>query len=173
MLSSRKVRESARAILCRFPRLHALVGSAPLWRWTRRSVCRGMAIGVFFGVLIPVGQIPVAAVVASVCRANIPAALMSTLVTNPVTTLPLYYLAYEIGGLLNLGLAPSVAPGEHVVSIPFWKAGRALLIGVPVMASAGSVCTYVAANLAWVVWLRWKRKALFSRQRASVPQRTR
>ncbi len=166
MLSSRRVRESARAILCRFPRLHALAASAPLRRWTRRPVCRGVAIGVFFGVLIPVGQIPVAAIVASFCRANIPAALLSTLVTNPLTRLPLYYLAYEIGGAVNLGLMPAVAQGERVVSIPFWEAGQALLIGIPVMASAGSACTYFLANLAWIVWLRWKRRALFLQQRA-------
>ncbi|MCB2044038.1 MAG: DUF2062 domain-containing protein, partial [Rhodoferax sp.] len=29
-----------------------------LWRWSRRGVALGVALGIFFGLLIPVAQIP-------------------------------------------------------------------------------------------------------------------
>jgi hypothetical protein len=64
-----------------------------LWRFTRRSVALGVALGVFFGLLIPIAQIPLSAAAAIVLRANIPTAMASTLVSNPVTYAPLYYAA--------------------------------------------------------------------------------
>lgn len=52
-----------------------------LWHISRRGVAMGLAVGVFFGLLIPVVQIPAAA----------------TLITNPVTFVPVYYAAYHLG----------------------------------------------------------------------------
>ncbi|MEO6269221.1 MAG: DUF2062 domain-containing protein [Lautropia sp.] len=46
-----------------------------LWRPSRRTVAIGGAVGVFFGLLIPVAQIPVAAGVAMVLRVNLPGLL--------------------------------------------------------------------------------------------------
>jgi uncharacterized protein (DUF2062 family) len=37
------------------------LGHPRLWRWSRRGVAIGVALGVFFGLLIPVAQIPLAA----------------------------------------------------------------------------------------------------------------
>ena len=62
-----------------------------LWRWSRRGVALGVGLGVFFGLLLPVAQIPISAVAAVLLRANLPAAVGSTLITNPVTFGPIYY----------------------------------------------------------------------------------
>ncbi|HUG77565.1 MAG TPA: DUF2062 domain-containing protein, partial [Burkholderiales bacterium] len=43
-----------------------------LWHLDRRRVAAGAAIGVFFGFLIPIGQIPLSAAGAVVLRANLP-----------------------------------------------------------------------------------------------------
>jgi hypothetical protein len=43
-------------------RMAPLLRHPRLWHLTRASVARGVAIGVFFGFLIPLGQIPAAAV---------------------------------------------------------------------------------------------------------------
>ncbi|MCB8835473.1 DUF2062 domain-containing protein, partial [Escherichia coli] len=45
-----------------------------LWRFTRRSVPRGVALGVVAGFLFPVAQIAIAAVFALPFRANVPVA---------------------------------------------------------------------------------------------------
>lgn len=71
----------------------------------------GLAVGVFFGLLIPIAQIPAAALVALLLRANIPAAVGSTLVTNPITFPPVYYAAYHLGDWL-LGSEKNSAPVE-------------------------------------------------------------
>ncbi len=68
-----------------------------LWHLSRRGLALGMAVGVFFGLLIPIAQIPLSAAAAVALRANVPAAVASTLVTNPVTFGPVYYVAWRLG----------------------------------------------------------------------------
>ena len=57
------------------------LGHPRLWLWSRRGVALGVALGVFFGLLIPLAQIPLSAAAAVVLRANLPAAAASTLVS--------------------------------------------------------------------------------------------
>ncbi|TXC67466.1 DUF2062 domain-containing protein [Piscinibacter aquaticus] len=64
-----------------------------LWHLNRRGVALGLALGLFFGLLIPIAQIPLAGGAAVLLRANVPMAVASTLVTNPVTFGPVYYAA--------------------------------------------------------------------------------
>lgn len=68
-----------------------------LWHINRKGLALGLALGVFFGLLIPVAQIPASATLAVLLRANVPAAVASTLVTNPVTFGPVYFGAYKLG----------------------------------------------------------------------------
>ncbi len=76
-----------------------------LWQLSRRRVAAGAAIGVFFGFLIPVAQIVLAAGAAILLRANLPVAAVSTLVTNPFTFAPVYVAAYHAGSAV-LGETP-------------------------------------------------------------------
>ncbi|MBA4009974.1 MAG: DUF2062 domain-containing protein, partial [Erythrobacter sp.] len=59
--------------------------SPELWRFTRRSVPRGVALGLFAAFIIPIGQIFLAAFLALPSRANVPLAALVTFVTNPFT----------------------------------------------------------------------------------------
>src|SRR5579859_2412937 len=68
-----------------------------LWRMTRRSVPRGVAVGLFVAVIIPFMHTVIAALVAIPARANVAVAAVLTLVVNPLTIPPLYYAAYRIG----------------------------------------------------------------------------
>ena len=68
-----------------------------LWHMSRKGIAAGLALGLFFGLLIPVAQIPFAAGAAVLLRANLPVAVGSTLVTNPVTFGPVYFGAYKLG----------------------------------------------------------------------------
>ncbi|MDO9012883.1 MAG: DUF2062 domain-containing protein [Gallionella sp.] len=65
-----------------------------------------MALGVFFGLLIPIAQIPLTVAAAIVMRANVPAAAASTLITNPITFGPIYYGAYWLGAWVTSEDAP-------------------------------------------------------------------
>ena len=78
------------------PFAHRL-GHPSLWHLNRRSVSRGVALGLVAGFMIPVGQIIVAAVLALSVRANIIVAASFTFVTNPLTFPAIYYAAYRVG----------------------------------------------------------------------------
>ncbi len=56
-----------------------------LWRFTRRSVPRGVALGMLAAFLVPVGQIFAAMFLALPVRANVPIAAITTFITNPFT----------------------------------------------------------------------------------------
>ena len=49
-----------------------------LWHVSRRGIALGVALGLFFGLLLPIAQIPMSAGVAVALRANVPAAVAST-----------------------------------------------------------------------------------------------
>lgn len=68
-----------------------------LWHVSRRGMALGVALGMFFGLLLPIAQIPMSAAVAVALRANVPAAVASTFVSNPLTFGPIYYAAWKLG----------------------------------------------------------------------------
>src|SRR3954469_25689203 len=68
-----------------------------LWRMTRRSVPRAVALGLGVGVIIPVMHTAIAALLAIPLRANIAITAAFTLVVNPLTIPIIYYEAYRIG----------------------------------------------------------------------------
>jgi uncharacterized protein (DUF2062 family) len=148
-----------------------------LWRFSRRGLALGIAIGVFFGFLIPIAQMPFSAAAAVVLRANLPAAMVSTLVTNPVTFAPVYYAAYQTGAWLlavepeeaagNPPSSPQSSPSKNNESetsdlLKLWTyvsgVGKPLVLGLSLFAVAGFVLVYVAVNWFWIwrVRRRWK-----------------
>src|SRR6185312_319382 len=82
-----------------------------LWRLTRRSVPRGVALGLFVGVMIPLAHFVVATFLAVFVRANIPAALLATFIGFPVVYVFIVALAYKIGNwLLNVDASTHIQP---------------------------------------------------------------
>lgn len=145
------------------------LGHPKLWHRSRRGVALGMALGVFFGLLIPLAQIPVTAAAAIALRANLPAAAASTLITNPVTFGPLYYTAYQLGSWLTGESAPPSASPDDA-SIPelektLWQRivvlGKPLLMGLTIMAVAAGLLTYAVIDLIW----RWHTNRKWRRRR--------
>jgi uncharacterized protein (DUF2062 family) len=141
-----------------------------LWHLSRRGLALGMALGFFFGLLVPLAQIPLSAAAAVALRANVPAAVASTLVTNPLTMGPIYYLAWHLGSAI-LG-EPAAAPpglGSGVEDGPsndsWWQratrrvlaVGKPLLLGLAVMATAVGTATYFLVSVAWRLSVLWKR----------------
>ena len=134
-----------------------------LWHWSRRGVAMGVALGVFFGLLIPIAQIPLSAAAAVILRANIPTAVASTLVTNPVTFGPIYYGAYQLGVWVtgSKELPPTVAlnppqPALAHEDISIWQRitqlGKPLLVGLSLSAVLMGLLTYGLISLFW----RWR-----------------
>lgn len=145
------------------------LGHPKLWHWSRRGVALGVALGVFFGLLIPLAQIPLTAAAAIVLRANLPAAAASTLISNPVTFGPLYYTAFQLGSWLTGQSAPPSASPDYA-SIPesaktMWQRivalGKPLLMGLAIMAVAAGLLTYAVIDLVW----RWHTNRKWRRRR--------
>ena len=165
-------RESvARSRLLR-PVAHRLLAPA-LWRFNRRSVPRGVALGMGTGILLPFAHMPLAAVLALPARANIPVAVMMTLISNPLTFVEIVWLEHRLGRfVLRLDAAVPGQPVREVVASGWlhWlmsSAGVAMvgaLCLAPVMAGLG----YAAAAFGWRRWVarRWARR---HRRQAATP----
>lgn len=145
--------------------LRPFLAHPQLWHWSRRGVALGVALGVFFGLLIPIAQIPVSAAAAVVLRANIPAAAASTLVTNPVTFGPVYYAAYRLGNWIygnENGQALTAMKAEQEKDIGLWdrvrKLGLPLITGLGIMASIFGIASYLIISAVWYWRVKSKRR---------------
>jgi uncharacterized protein (DUF2062 family) len=123
-----------RAWLLRRECIRVLVDRPWLWRWSRRTVSRGAAVGVFIGILLPFGQIPAAAACAAYLRTHLPATVACTWITNPVTTIPVYYGIYLFGSRLLGSAAPALAESDAGWMDRIAAVGLPLLIGTPIVA---------------------------------------
>ena len=135
---------------------------------TRRSVPRGVALGLFVAVIIPVMHTAIAAVLAIPARANVAVAAAFTLVINPLTIPPLYYAAYRIGSwelhhdatLVNPAAAERFS--SELSRLLFWvhHASGAIALGILTLAVLLSAFGYVVASLVWRFWSasRWERR---------------
>ncbi len=73
------------------------VANRCLWIPCRDSVATGMAIGLFFSMmLMPLQMLP-AALIAMRLKANIPFAIAACWVTNPLTSPPVWYGQFRLG----------------------------------------------------------------------------
>lgn len=146
-----------------------------LWHLSRRGLALGVALGVFFGLLVPLAQIPFSAAAAVALRANVPAAVASTLVTNPATFGPIYYAAWRLGAALlgEEGPAPGAPLPEAGAAAPaplpdtgwFGQAlrrvaavGKPLLLGLSIFAVSMGLLSYVVASWIWALRVRLRRK---------------
>jgi len=137
------------------PRLH----DPSLWKLNRRTVAKAVAIGAFFGLMIPVAQIPAAVIASLSFRANLWIAAVSTLISNPFTYAPIYYVAYRLGaGILGVPARPEVADAPVVETFTQWLThawswisgvGQPLLLGMLLMAITGAFLGYYLTQTVW------------------------
>jgi hypothetical protein len=130
-----------------------------LWHLNRRGVALGLALGLFFGPLIPIAQIPLASGAAVLLRANVPMAVASTLVTNPVTFGPVYYAAWRTGSAILGGDGRAQPPAAPAEAPPgrWWErawqsvrqAGKPLLLGLAIFATGFGLLGYLLVTLLW------------------------
>ena len=163
------------------PRIH----DPQLWHINRNSVARGVAIGAFFGLMIPVAQIPAAALAALTLRGNLWIAAVSTLISNPLTYAPLYLFAYKLGRTVlpaEAGTGSPVAQLEHVTAPLQWLGdalhslstiGGPLLLGMALMAVTAAVVGYFGIQVFWrtkvLLKRRKRRHARLALQRIPTP----
>ncbi|MEZ5709609.1 MAG: DUF2062 domain-containing protein [Blastomonas sp.] len=142
-----------------------------LWRFTRRSVPRGVALGMLAGFLIPIGQIFVAAFLALPVRANVPVAALTTFITNPFTY-PFWVVAANRVGkfVLRIDAMTYGQPLNTQVRSEFgewlsWflQAAGTTAFGFVVMAIVFASVGYLISAFGWRYWIGRKRKSRFRR----------
>lgn len=140
------------------------------WVASRRKVALAVAIGLFAGMMPGPTQMLAALILAYVLRANLPISLATTLYTNPLTYLPLYYLAYQ------LGFHVLAEPGHTLMAFADWKVvieaggsdlrvalaeqAKYLMLGVPLFSGSLALIGYVLVRLGWR-WrttVRWRKR---------------
>ena len=144
-----------------------------LFRFQRQPLARGVAAGMFCGLIPGPLQIPGTLLVCAWLRGNIVAGGVATFYTNPLTTVPLYALAFYLGALVVPGeqVLPawgSVAPDGDlsVQALATWvhALGTPLLVGLPTLGLLLAVLGYATVQLLWLApALQRKRRLARSR----------
>ncbi|MEQ1548372.1 MAG: DUF2062 domain-containing protein [Chakrabartia sp.] len=142
-----------------------------LWRFTRRSVPRGVALGLLVGIflLIPGVQIVGAAILALPVRANIPLAAAMTFLSMPATTPFILAGSLYVGNsILNIGadVGQFTALIEKHASLVEWidwlvsDAAPALLLGLAIIAVVAAAIGYVLSAFIWRMMLvrKWRAR---------------
>lgn len=164
-----------RLLRSRWLRPHAgLLLRRHLWHATPRGVAIGLACGVFFGILVPFGQILIAVLVAALLRGNLLIAAAGTLVTNPLTV-PFVYLgahrlgrwmfewtSWSPGADIEAGVAAAARASESLWAqwrhFDFGTATLHLATGLATCAVAGGILAYAIGFFA-ICWHQQRRRA--------------
>ncbi|MBS0481135.1 MAG: DUF2062 domain-containing protein [Proteobacteria bacterium] len=144
-----------------------------LWRFTRRSVPRGVALGLLVGIILPFAQILFAALLSLPVRANVPVAALTTFVTNPFTTPIIWAISYQIGNwLLHLDGHTGGAIDRLFALTDVWDAiewltseGKSLALGLVIVAVVSAAVGYLVSGVCWRWWIGHKRRNLQRRLR--------
>src|SRR5918998_3266061 len=139
-----------------------------LWRFTRRSVPRGVGVGLLVGIflMIPGLQIIGAALLSMPVRANIPIAAAMTFLSNPATTPFILGGSFLVGSSLGLGGDSDTMPGRGAgvgdwTAWLFSDAAPAMVGGLLVVATLSAAVGYTLSIVIWRWWTarKWRRRA--------------
>jgi uncharacterized protein (DUF2062 family) len=141
-----------------------------LWRFTRRSVPRGVALGLLVGIflLIPGVQIAGVALLALPVRANIPLGAAMTFLSMPLTTPFILLASAYIGGAdsthLMALLEAKMEWWPKLIELSYWllsDAAPAMLFGLFVISVVSAALGYVfaAAFWRWRIATKWRRRS--------------
>ena len=143
-----------------------------LWRFTRRSVPRGVALGLFAAFIVPLGQIFLAAFMALPARANVPLAALVTFITNPLTIPFWIVFANRVGRfVLNIDAAMGSNAGhlaQDTGALARWlEVGGVTAFGFLVLAIVSAGVGYLLASFTWrfVVARRRARRLVLMERR--------
>lgn len=145
--------------------------SPELWRFTRRSVPRGVALGIFAGFIIPIGQIFLAAFMALPARANVPLAALVTFITNPFTFPFWAVVANRVGSfVLKIDAVASGGAAQAEIDSGRWswffelgELAGVTAFGFVILAIVGAAIGYLVSGVVWRVMVARRRAKRLSK----------
>lgn len=142
-----------------------------LWHLNRHTAAGAVAIGLFCGLIPGPLQMLGSAVGCLIFRVNLPLAFVTTLYTNPLTIVPLYFVAYGLGQfILGNGYGDFIPPPEFSVqnfdgwieALSAWMygLGKPLAVGLVLMACSLAAIGYFLVKGVWRWYLvrSWKQR---------------
>jgi len=142
-----------------------------LWHLNRRSVSRGIALGLFCAFVPIPGQMILAAALAIIFRANIPLSVLFVWVSNPLTMPALFFMAYKVGAML---LSVELQPFQFEFSLNWlftelqdrWQP---FLVGCLFCGALVSVIAYITVQLYWRNYVSnvWQKRK-FAKERKKI-----
>ncbi len=148
-----------------------IVLRSDLWRFHRRSVPRGIAIGLAIGIflMLPGLQVIGAVLVAMPFRANIPLAVTMTFLSNPFTTPFILLSSLGVGNWLfdlHADVSTLFSLRAHRASLGayldwlFSDAAPALVGGLGAISLCAALIGYFSTVLLWRCWIghKWKTR---------------
>jgi uncharacterized protein len=146
-----------------------------VFSFTRNPFAKGVAFGLFCGLIPGPLQIVATTVLCAIFRGNVIAGVVASFYTNPLTIIPLYVVAFHIGD--------AVLPGVH--DLPAWSGGAGgngfftalvewikamgwpLVVGLPTLALFVSVNGYAITQIIWLTPVMRRAKRMHNRKIAS------
>ena len=101
-----------------------------LWKWNKKSIAKGLAIGLFCAFLpVPI-HILLAGILAVTFSGNILLSLLVVWVNNPITIVPIFYFTYKLGAsIIGVEMDPEFEFSFGYLMDNFWSATLALWVG--------------------------------------------
>jgi len=155
-----------------------------LWRPSRHGLAVGLAIGTFFAfVHLPGVQMVLAALLAYYLRGNIPVAVTSTWIVNPLIIPFVLWLQYDFGrwllgmeggwdaGLLKIYRETAGMEYMERLKILFHELGKIiadapapLILGVGITSVFFAACAYLIGYFGWDIAARMRRSSRMKKQ---------
>lgn len=149
-----------------------------LWQMNRSALTRAVYIGVLCAFFPLPGQMPLAVIGALLFRANIPMAVSLTWITNPLTTIPVFWFAYSVGAfLIGEPMIGIRTIGMIVADFSLWITGhgtnpfathlfslKAFIVGLIVCGVVSSMITGLLFNfiLQYRIVTSWQKRLGYS-----------
>ena len=114
-----------------------------LWKWNKKSIAKGLAIGLFCAFLpVPI-HILLAGILAVTFSANLLLSLLVVWVNNPITIVPIFYFTYKLGAsIIGVEMDPEFEFSFGYLMDNFWSATLALWVGGLITSIAASTLGY-------------------------------
>lgn len=134
----------------------------PVWKVDRHAMAKGIAAGLLVCFLPIPGQTVLAAFFVCLIRGNLPAAVLATWVSNPVTFLPINLLICAIGAkILNVkATLPNDLPDLSWAHVYAWVSSlsKAYLVGLPILSVGSALLAYVFVYFFWGYIDSWRKR---------------
>lgn len=143
----------------------SLLHEPDLWHLNRRSVSGAFSLGLFWTFIPIPTQMLFSAAFAIVLRVNIPVAVATVWITNPITVPPIFYFCYRVGAWV-LGIEPNHIAFEWSFDWLAQEIGalwEPLIVGCLIIATLSATLGYFAVRVLW--WAHVVRRLQQRRER--------